>query len=111
MKKILVFLALAIGSGQVCHAIDASTLDALTGYTIIASTNATGDFEGAEAGKVVKLDNGMIFEFQSDDYFDEYAPDVIVFAKSTTLPTGRRFVEYALVISDEDEVFDVTRIR
>jgi len=111
VKGFIVLLALVIGSGPLCRAVDASTLADLKGYTIVAATNVTGDFDGADSGKVVKLDNGMIFEFQSYDYFYEYSPDVIVFAKSVVLPSGRPVVDYRLVISDEDEVFDVIRIR
>jgi hypothetical protein len=111
MKQILVVLVLAIGLSPLCYAIDTSTLGELVGYTVVASTNATGELEGADFDKLVKLDNGMIFEFQSYDYFYEYSPDVIVFAKTLTLPSGKPFTSYKLVIADEDEVFDVIRIR
>lgn len=114
MKQILLALVASVSlawfSPQ-CHAIDASTLGQLEGYTIVAVTNTTGDFEGADFDKVVKLDNGMIFEFHEYDYFYESRPDVIVFAKALTLPTGTTITDYKLVISDEDEVFDVTRVR
>jgi hypothetical protein len=111
MKKILVVMALAIGLSPLCYAIDASTLGELVGYTVVASTNASGTLEGADFDKLVKLDNGMIFEFQSYDYFYEYHPDVIVFAKTMTPPSGKSFTSYKLVIGDEDEAFDVIRIR
>ena len=93
------------------YGLDASNLSQLVGYTIVAATNTTGEFDGADYDKVVKLDNGMIFEFHEYDYFYEYRPDVIIFAKTVTLSSGRTFTDYKLVISDEDEVFDVTRIR
>jgi hypothetical protein len=114
MKRLSYVLVLATGFiwfSPLCYAIDASTLGELEGYTIVAATNTVGDFEGAEDGNVVKLDNGMIFEFHEDDSFDESRPDVIVFAKAVTLPSGQSFMDYKLVISDEDEVFDVTRIK
>jgi hypothetical protein len=114
MKQIIfafvIFVSLALLPSS-SYGLDASNLGQLVGYTIVASTNTTGNFEGADFDKVVKLDNGMIFEFHEYDYFYEYRPDVIVFAKAITLPSGRTFTDYKLVISDEDEVFDVTRIR
>jgi len=111
MKKILAALVVVIGFSPLCYGIDAATLSELEGYTIVASTNATGELEGADIGKLVKLNNGMIFEFQSYDYFYEYQPEVIVFAKALTLPTGKAIIDYKLVISDEDEVLDFIRIR
>ena len=91
-------------------AIEASTLSELVGYTVVATSNVVGDFEGADFDKPVKLDNGMIFEFHTYSYFYEYRPDVIVFAK-TVQYQGRSVTLYKLMIADEDEVFDVTRIR
>lgn len=114
MKRIafvLVFAVTLTWLSAKSYGIDSSSLSELVGYTIVASTNATGEFEGADFDKLVKLDNGMIFEFHEYDYFYEYNPDVIVFAKNITLPDGRTFTDYKLVISDDDEVFDVTRIR
>ena len=115
MEKTIFFaLAAVVGFARFapqCHALDASTLGELKGYTIVAVTNTTGEFEGADFDKVVKLDNGMLFEFHQYDYFYENRSDVIVFAKVLTLPTGQKFTDYRLIISDEDEVFDVTRVR
>ncbi len=114
MNRLLFVLVLATGSvwlSPLCYAIDASTLDGLVGYTIVAATKTTGDFDGARNNKVVKLDNGMIFQFHKDDYFYEHRPDVIVFAKAVTLPSGHSSVDYKLVISNQDEVFDVARIK
>jgi len=69
MNRILAALVLAVGLSPLCHAISASELGGLVGYTVVASTNASGELEGADYDKVVKLDNGMIFEFQTYDYF------------------------------------------
>lgn len=84
---------------------------ASVGYTIVASTSASGELEGADFDKLVKLDNGMIFEFQTYNYFYVYHPDVIVFTKNITSPSGKSSTDYKLIIEDEDEVFDVIRIR
>jgi hypothetical protein len=114
MKRTWAGIVLATGLialSQPCKAIDASSLGELQGYTIVAATHSTGELEGADFDKLVKLDNGMIFEFQSYDYFYEYRPDVIVFAKSTVLLSGKAFTSYKLVIADEDEVFDVMRVK
>jgi hypothetical protein len=111
MNRLLAVLVLAIGLSPLCHAISASELGSLVGYTVVASTNASGELEGADFDKLVKLDNGMVFEFQTYDYFYAYRPDVIVFAKTIALPTGKSFTSYRLIIEDEDEIFDVIRIR
>jgi hypothetical protein len=111
MNRPLAVLVLAIGLSAVCYAVSASDLAGLVGYTIVASTNASGELEGADFDKLVRLDNGMVFEFQTYDYFYAYRPDVVVFAKDLQLPSGKSFRDYKLVIEDEDEVFDVIRIR
>lgn len=77
---------------------------------MLACTNASGELEGADFDKIVKLDNGMIFEFHTYSYFYAYHPDVVVFAKSVQYG-GKSVIVYKLLIEDEDEFFDVTRIR
>jgi hypothetical protein len=110
MKR-LCGLFLALGLSSLCYAISSTHLGHLVGYTIVASTNASGELEGADFDKVVKLENGMVFEFQTYDYFYAYHPDVIVLGKTYTLNSGKSFTDYKLIIEDEDEVFDVVRIR
>jgi hypothetical protein len=80
----------------------------LEGYTCIVCTNVVGEFEGADFDKPVKLDNGMIFEFNEYNYTYSYRPEVAVFA-STLNYQSKRLTVYKLWI--EDEVYDVTRIR
>ena len=92
------------------RAIDADKFDELEGYTVVACTHATGTLEGADFDKLVRLDNGMIFEFQTYSYFYAYHPAVVVFADSVQYQ-GKSVTIYKLVIGDEDEVFDVRRIR
>ncbi len=91
-------------------AIGASNFSDLVGYTVVACTNATGELEGADFDKLVKLDNGMIFEFHTYSYFYAYHPDVVIFSK-TVQYQSKSVTLYKLVIEDEDDVFDVTRVR
>lgn len=111
MRKIAPLLALYIlfyVPGAV--AINADQFDELLGYTVAACTHAAGMLEGADFDKLVKLDNGMVFEFHTYSYFYAYRPDVVVFEK-TVQYQGKPLTLYKLVIGDEDEVFDVSRIR
>jgi len=87
-----------------------STSESVVGYTVLTTTNITGETEGADYDKLVKLDNGMIFEWNTYDYFYAYHPEVAVFAKSVTV-NGKSFIVYKLVVEDEDEALDVTRIK
>jgi hypothetical protein len=107
----VLFLATAFLFAKQCFAISAAEMSSLIGYTVLTSTNASGELEGADYDKLVKLDNGMIFEFKTYDYFYSYHPDVIVFAKTIALPNDKNFTSYKLVIEDEDEVFDVIRVK
>jgi hypothetical protein len=91
-------------------AIDAGQFDELVGYTVAICTHAAGELEGADFDKLIKLDNGMVFEFHSYSYFYAYHPDVVVFQKTVEYQ-GKTVTLYKLVIGDEDEVFDVSRIR
>ena len=112
-----VLLVLGFGSDARTHqpsipsrvpSCDASDLSEIVGYSAIVSTNVSGEFEGADFDKPVKLDNGMIFEFTEYNYTYSYRPDVIIFARSTTFQ-GRSMTLYKLLI--EDELYDVTRVR
>jgi len=87
---------------------DAAKLAEIVGYTAIAASNVTGQFEGADFDKPVKLDNGMIFEFHEYNYSYSYRPDVIVFARSGT-SQGTSVTLYELLI--EDELYSVSRLR
>jgi hypothetical protein len=111
MKRVGALLAIAV---MFCmpkaEAVDASNLRELLGYTVVACTNAAGELEGADFDKLVKLDNGMVFEFHTYSYFYAYRPDVVVFSKTVEYQ-GKSITLYKLVIEDEDDVFDVSRIR
>ncbi len=111
MKRTLPLLIFFVLScAPLTNAINASDFHEVLGYTVLACTNASGELEGADFDKIVKLDNGMIFEFHTYSYFYAYHPDVVVFAKSVQYG-GKSVIVYKLLIEDEDEFFDVTRIR
>lgn len=99
-------------------ALDADDLHELLGYTMVAHSNVSGDFEGADFDKLVKFDNGMVFEFSEYSYNYSFRPAVAVFAmelkgdvKTPGLKpsSGRRLVVYKLVI--DDEIYDAIRVR
>jgi hypothetical protein len=111
MRKIGLLLAISVMFFMPrARAIDASQFDELVGYTVVACTHAAGELEGADFDKLIKLDNGMIFEFQTYSYFYAYRPDVVIFSKAAQYQ-GKSVTLYKLIIEDEDDVFDVTRVR
>ena len=84
-------------------------LEDLIGYTIITTSNVSGTFEGSDYDKLVKLDNGMIFEFNSYNYHYAYRPKVIIFAKQLNMKGLKPINVYKLII--DDDLYDVTKIR
>jgi hypothetical protein len=91
----------------------------LVGYTIVSATSVTGTFEGADYDRVVRLDNGWIFQFRTYGYHYAYHPDAVVFAKEVTAADFTKYglkpppvlplLTYKLLI--DDEVYDVSRVR
>lgn len=110
MKDIALLLIISLACATVARALDADDFEDLVGYTVVACTHATGEMEGVDFDKVVKLDNGMVFEFQTYSYFYAYRPEVVVFASSLQ-HDGKSVTFYKLLIGEEDEVFDVRRVR
>ena len=111
MKRAGLLLAVAVlFACTSAGAIDASNFRELVGYTVVECTNAAGELEGADYDKLVKLDNGMIFEFHTYSYFYAYRPDVVIFSKPGPVPEQVDH-SYKLIIEDEDDVFDVTRVK
>jgi hypothetical protein len=110
-------MALSLLGVRSVAAIDADDLDELLGYTMVAYSYVSGDFEGADFDKVVKLDNGMVFEFMEYSYAYAYHPSVAVFADEVTVEEARTYgqeltvplVLYKLVI--DDDIYDATRLR
>jgi hypothetical protein len=86
----------------------ASPLCELEGFVILTCTNVAGGFEGANFDKVVKLDNGMIFEFREYHYHYAYHPEAVVLARPV-IYQGKSVTLHKLLI--DDEVYDVFRIR
>lgn len=89
----------------------------LRAYTLIAETNVVSDFEGSDFDKLVELDNGMIFRFQSYSYHYAYRPLAYVYEYYAPLNEVRRVVPnatnditiYKLII--DDDVYSVTRVK
>ena len=96
-SQLVVFMIVCLSMAK---AIDAGEFDDLVGYTVVACTHAAGELEGADFDKLVKLDNGMIFEFQTYSYFYAYRPDVVVFGKT---------VEFQGQIGDAPQTCDCGR--
>ena len=118
--RMLVSCALCfVGFCSIAHALDADDLAELVGYTGVAASNVKGEFEGADYDKLVRLDNGMIFEFNEYSYTYSYRPTAVVFAQRLTPEEMRRLgptkvptqaiTLYKLVVGDE--MYGVTRIR
>jgi len=97
--------ALSTAKRSMC---EASDLCEVVGYVVLACSNVVGEFEGADFGKSVSLDNGMIFTFTEYKYNYSYHPDAVVLARGATYQ-GRQLTIYKLVI--DDETYDVTRVR
>jgi hypothetical protein len=99
--------------------IESDVLCDLLGYTILDCSPVEGDFEGADYGKRVRLDNGMVFEFMEYNYTYSYRPEAVGLAKSFDAETKHKLQEkgipeklaksYKLVV--EDEAYDVLRLR
>jgi ABC-type multidrug transport system ATPase subunit len=112
MKRIVLFavMSLTLAFSHFAAATDASQFEDLVGYTVLTVTHASGEVEGVDFDKLIKMDNGMIFEFHSYSYFYAYHPDVAVFSKDVVFQ-GKSITLYKVIIGDENETFDVSRIR
>ena len=105
----------ALLSSSLANAVDSSDL---AGFTKTASTYVDGEFEGADFDKVVQLDNGMIFQFQTYYYTYAYRPPVDVFRRTFSIADLKKLkvknpttavTLYRLLIGDY--VYSVTRIK
>jgi hypothetical protein len=116
----LVLLAVALATWVgTAAALDADDLSELLGYTMVAASNVDDEFEGAEPDKVVRLDNGMVFQFDEYNYAYAYRPSVAVFAEYVTAsqmleagiskPPAAGMTLYKLVI--DDEIYDAHRLK
>jgi hypothetical protein len=111
--KFLLALSLATITSQI-SAIKASLL----GFAVVAESYVVGEFEGGYFDKTVKLDNGMVFEFNTCHYTYSYRPKATVYAKTFSIPELKKMGVknptqpiklYRLLI--EDYIYDVFRIR
>ena len=108
--RIVVLLLVICIPAITSETLDVDSLGELIGYTILAASTVSGDFDGADYDKLVKLDNGMTFEFEEYSYSYSYRPAAVVLGKAIDIPgAGRRTVIYKLVV--DDEIYDVRRIR
>lgn len=81
------------------QALDAYELEELVGWTIVASTQVDGDFEGCDFDKRIKLTNGWVLTCRTYSYSYSFRPKVIVFAKSVT-HQGKSFSMVKALIND-----------
>ena len=111
--KILLALSLANNASQTL-AINAS----LIGFTVTTQSYVADEFEGADFGKTVKLDNGMVFEFNTYHYTYAYRLKASVYEKTfSVLELNKLGIKnptqpiklYKLLI--KDYVYDVFRLR
>ncbi len=79
----------------------------LDGYTMITCSRIDGEFRG-QAGDIVKLYNGWIFELITFSYNFSFHPQVGVFAKRLEIGSNQ-LVIYKLLV--EDEIYSALRIR
>jgi hypothetical protein len=112
-------LALSVLLATSLQALEADDLADLVGYTIVVASTVSGEFEGADHDKLVKLDNGMIFQFTEYRYTYSYRPSAVVLARTVTTEELRKLIPsrihtkplilYKLIV--EDEIYDVIRVR
>lgn len=88
-------------------ALDASDLDDLVGWTIVASSNVVDEFEGCDFDKNIELDNGWVLTCLTYLYSYSYRPEVAVFAKEIEYQ-GRAYWMIKAVI--DDEIYDMQAI-
>src|SRR5881628_3494418 len=82
MTRLAVYLfAMTISVAIPLFACEADNLDDFVGYTLAAITAVPGEFEGGDHDKVVKLENGTVFEFTGYNYQYAYHPTVAVFTR------------------------------
>lgn len=106
-KKSLVHLVVLLLMNSVlspiCYAFDADDFRELIGYMVLDVTKVSGEFNGADYGKRIKLDNGQVYEFRTYSYSYAYRPTAVVFV---TIYNGVYL--YKLLI--EDKIYDVKKV-
>src|SRR5262245_42296108 len=81
------------------NALDTYELEELVGWTIVASSQVDGSFEGCDFDKKIRLANGMVLTCRTYSYSYSYRPKVIIFAQSVT-HQGKNFSMIKALIND-----------
>lgn len=90
----------------------------LDGFTRVTTTRVNGEFEGADFDKVVQLENGMVFKFNTYKYSYAYRPEAAVYKRTFSIAELKKMkiknptapvTLYKLLI--QDEVYAVYRIK
>lgn len=90
-------LAIAVPTA---HALEASDLSDMEGWTITAVTNVRDDFEGCDFDKGIQFDNGWTLTCTEYSYSYSYHPDAVVFAKVFPFK-GQNYWMIKVLIDDE----------
>ncbi len=114
-RSLNILMALSVvNTASQTSAINAS----LIGFTATTQSYVADEFEGADFGKTVKLDNGMVFEFNTYHYTYSYRPKASVYEKTSSVMEPKKLgiknptqpiTLYKLLI--KDYVYDVFRLR
>ena len=97
MKTIALALGLLLATAALADSISTSRFSEVVGWTVLGVTQAKGEFNGADFGKLIGLDNGAIFEFEEYGYSYAYRPDVVIFARRMSLG-ATSVIAYKLLI-------------
>lgn len=89
------------------HALDASDFEDLVGWTIAASTQVRGDFEGCDFDKKIRFDNGWVLTCSEYSYSYSYRPSAVIFVKSFSFKGRAYWMVKALI---DDEFFEMEAI-
>lgn len=106
LSGLLLYLLLAGSTSPLSAQVEVGNLGQLVGWTGVEDSYIQGEFEGPDEDKIVKLDNGWIIQFHNYDYFYEYHPEIVIFAKNYAGVTL-----YSAVIDGGDDVYDITRLK
>jgi hypothetical protein len=79
----------------------------LEGWTISSATSISGAFEGCDFGKIIKFADGTSLKCSTYSYSYSYAPDVIIFRKSTSIE-GKDYSMVKMMV--DGEVYDMSSV-
>jgi hypothetical protein len=84
----------------VAAAVDTSDFADLVGWTVTASTEVVGEFEGCDFDKRIRFTNGWVLTCAEYSYSYAYQPDAVIFTKPFSL-AGRSYWMVKALIDDE----------